>query len=62
MGSFNQPWTLPPLLSAAALALVRDITDDPERRNARRQSVLGDIGQVADCRELPHDSGHLTAP
>jgi hypothetical protein len=53
MGSFPQPWTLLPPLSAAAVALVRGITDGPERRSARRQIVLGDLGQVADCREPP---------
>jgi len=41
MGSFPQPWTLPPPISAAAMALVRGITDDRDRRSARRQGVLG---------------------
>ena len=41
MGSFPQPWTLPPPISAAAVALVRGITDDRDRRSARRQGVLG---------------------
>jgi len=32
------------------MALVRGITDDPERRNARRQSVLGVIPREARLR------------
>jgi hypothetical protein len=39
MGSFPQPWSLPPPISAAAVVLVRGITDGPERRSARRQGV-----------------------
>ena len=41
MGSFPKPGSLPLPISAAAVVLVRGITDDPERRNTRRQSVRG---------------------
>jgi hypothetical protein len=46
MGSFPQLWTLPPPLSAAAMALVRGITHGPERRSTRRQGVLGGLAQT----------------
>jgi hypothetical protein len=31
MGSFPQPWSLPPPISADVVVLVRGVTDDPER-------------------------------
>ena len=41
MGSFTQPWSPPLPEPAGAMVLVRGITDDRDRRSARRQGVLG---------------------
>src|SRR5215467_15009884 len=64
VGSFLQPWSLPPTVSAAVVVLVRGITDDPERRNARRQSVRatvqGWLGPFATGRIPPLTTDHIT--
>ena len=63
MGSFPQPWTLLPPISAAVVALVRGMTDDPERRGTRRQGVChavqGWLGPFAagGCQQL---TGRIT--
>src|SRR5215469_5691205 len=63
MGSFLQPWSLPPAVSAAVVVLVRGITDDPERRNARRQrvraTVQGWLGPFA-TPDTPLTTDHIT--
>ena len=58
MGSFPQPWTLPPPLSAATVALVRGIPDGPERRSARRQGVCQPFKAGWD-RSRPPDAGSV---
>src|SRR5215469_47392 len=64
MGSFLQPWSLQPAVSAAVVVLTRGITDDPERRNARRQSVRptvqGWLGPLATGPDTPLTTDHIT--
>src|SRR6516165_12419666 len=53
MGSFPPRWTLPLPLSAAAMVLVRGITDGAEQRSARRQGVCLPFRAGRDCSRQP---------